>query len=309
MAQTDDPVVQRYEYSFPQVWPDGSEFSVYSTKGSSRMVIKHASGSHIEFKPDGSIFIKALGDINLNSSTNEAADNRENSSAVPAQRTTIVVDTDLDLEVKGDMGITCSNFSVTAANDISHNSGGNDTTNSNNIISKSTEQTALESSKSVYLSTKEYVENVTKRTSSIGEPGAASAQVGGQNTMDVMGNTVIRNLDPMGGITIQSAGYLNLVCGAERVDVTGDPSVAAAQKLYLPSIAGKATYTHTIGANPGPNPRGIPGSYMLNVGPGGMTTNCVGFNILNVTGITKETYKGTKTETVSAGSLRKITGF
>ena len=55
----DDEGKQQYMNSFPQVWPDGSEFSVYSSEGQRRMLIKHASGSHIEFKDDGSVIIKA----------------------------------------------------------------------------------------------------------------------------------------------------------------------------------------------------------------------------------------------------------
>ena len=39
--------------------------------------------------------------------------------------------------------------------------------------------------------------------------------------MKVYGNTIIQNDDPNGGITIASKGYLNLVCGAERVDLVG----------------------------------------------------------------------------------------
>ena len=87
---------QKYEYSYPQAWPDGSEFSVYSTKDDGRVVLKHASGSAIEFKSDGSIMVKALGDIHLNSSTNE-----DSQTQVTADATTIVVDTDFNLDVRG----------------------------------------------------------------------------------------------------------------------------------------------------------------------------------------------------------------
>ena len=185
------------------------------------------------------------------------------------------------------------------------------------MIMKSKEQISLESSKSVYMSAKEYTENVTKRIASIGEPGPASTQIGGQNTMDVMGNTVIRNLDPKGGITIQSAGYLNLVCGGERVDVTGDPSLIGAGKAYLPSVLGRATYTHMVGPSPGPNPRGAPASVYWGVGPSGWggvscgpgwTQNITGTYCMNVIGPTFETFTGAKTETITGASIRKITG-
>lgn len=288
---------QEYEYSFPQVWPDGSEFTVYSTKDNGRMVLRHTSGSHIEFKSDGSIFIKAIGDIHLNSSINEEEQGK--------QKTSLVVDTDLNIKVNGEFGVDCDKF-VVKANTAIEQATNDYICNGNTMVLKSKEQISLEATKSIYASSKEYVENVTRRLSSIGEPGAAAPQVGGQNTMDVMGNTVIRNLDPNGGITIQSAGYLNLVCGAERVDVTGDPIVAAASKFYLPSINGRATYTHLVRPNPGPNPRGIPGSMWIE--SLGKTETIIGKNTLNVTGVTTENYIGAKTENITGPSIRNIIG-
>ena len=64
--------------------------------------------------------------------------------------------------------------------------------------------------------------------------------------MKVYGNTVIQNDDETGGITIASKGYLNLVCGKERVDLTGkfteEPSEEAlgtfTNLVYEPEQAG-----------------------------------------------------------------------
>ena len=56
---------QKYMHSHTQVWEDGSEFSVYSTPGDQRMVLRHTSGSHLEFKSDGSIFVTAVKDFHF----------------------------------------------------------------------------------------------------------------------------------------------------------------------------------------------------------------------------------------------------
>ena len=74
--------------------------------------------------------------------------------------------------------------------------------------------------------------------------------------MNVYGNTIINNEDPKGGITLAAAGYLNLVCGAERVDVTG---------LYTktPSTLAKATYTNIVNTPTAgtENKSSMPGDY------------------------------------------------
>ena len=63
---------QEYQYSQPFVTPSGHEFSFYDTPENERLVIKHTSGSHIEFKADGSVFIKAVKDLHTHSSVNSA---------------------------------------------------------------------------------------------------------------------------------------------------------------------------------------------------------------------------------------------
>ena len=59
---------QEYQYSYPFITPSGHEFSFYDTPDNQRLVVKHSSGSHIEFKADGSVFIKAVGDLHQHSS-------------------------------------------------------------------------------------------------------------------------------------------------------------------------------------------------------------------------------------------------
>ena len=62
--------------------------------------------------------------------------------------------------------------------------------------------------------------------------------------MKVHGNAIIQNDDPTGGITIASAGYLNLVAGAERVDLVG-------KYTTKPSEEAMGTFTTKVFASKG----------------------------------------------------------
>ena len=70
---------------------------------------------------------------------------------------------------------------------------------------------------------------------------------GGVNDEGLYGNTVIQNDDPNGGITIASEGYLNLVCGKERVDLVG-------KFTTKPSEQARGTFTTRVFA---PKPKGV----------------------------------------------------
>jgi len=59
---------QEYQFSVPWITPSGHELSFYDTPGNQRLVLKHTSGSHIEFKTDGSVFLKAIKDLHVNAS-------------------------------------------------------------------------------------------------------------------------------------------------------------------------------------------------------------------------------------------------
>lgn len=309
---------QEYQYSFPFVTPSGHEFTFYDTPDNQRVILRHTSGSHVEFKADGTVFLKAVKDLHLNSSVLNKETGQTNS-----EQTTILIDNDLTLDVRGEFKVKAKRIDMESGDATSMVAGTDMRMSGNNVIHKAAEQISLEGTKSVYLDTKEIRERVVSRISDAGtqEPGAA----GGQQVMNVTGNAIIRNNDPNGGITIQSAGYLNLVCGAERVDVTGDPGLATAglatlsgigNASYIPSLNGRATYTHLVRPNPGYSPRGIPGSAYFSVGPGGYIENILGPTTRTQTGISthkyigpfKESYTGTKTKTVTGGELALITG-
>ncbi len=281
------------------------------------MVLKHTSGSHVEFKSDGSIFIKAAKDLHTHSSVNSSGGEVTRG----ADNTTSRQDTDYTWEVGGRLRIKCSELDFEIGSTGRIVAGTDLIMSSNNMINKATESISLEGTKSIYVDTKEMRERVVARQSESG-----SQEIGGgSNVMNVSGNCIIRNNDPNGGITLQSAGYLNFVCGAERVDVTGDPTLAAqgaglaaaiGNTSYIPSLNGRATYTHIVRPNPGYSPRGIPGSAYFEVGPGGYTENLAGPIIRNQLGPSThtyigpfmETYKGTKVKSVTAAETAIIAG-
>lgn len=225
---------QEYQFSQPLfITPSGHEVSFYDTPGNSRLVIKHASGSHIEFKDDGTVFLKSVGDIHTHSSVISSAGDSSKGSDTSSLR----VDTDYAIDVGGKLHIKCSelNFEIGSSGRII--AGTDMILTSNNMIQKATESISLEGTKSIYMDTKEMRERIVSRQTEAGTK--EDKGKGGLNVMKVHGNTVIQNDDPNGGITISSKGYLNLVCGQERVDITG-------MWTDKPSTEAVATYTSKV---------------------------------------------------------------
>lgn len=311
----DDPGKQKYMHSHTQVWEDGTELTIYSSKDQERMVIRHSSGSHMEFKSDGSVFIKAVKDLHMNSSVKSSA---AGDISKGSEVTSMDFNTDLTLNVTGKLHISCDKLEL-EARDTGKVFASNDLKfTANNIIHKAEEQISLEGTKSIYMDSKELRESIVTRTVESGtkEGPGGTDKTGGLDVHKVMGNYVIQNDDPLGGITIKSAGYLNIVCGAERVDVTGDPalSVPGATDTYVPSSMGKATYTHIVKENPGGIGRGVPGSSYFECGPGGYIHNVIGPTLRTANGPTihkyigpfKESYDGPKTKNVSSIEIATI---
>ena len=302
---------QEYQHTFPQVWPDGTEFTVYTTPDNKRAILKHSSGSHIEFKNDGTVAIKAVKDLHIHSSFKSTAVGDGNQGSTKSFWTS---DSDLSIEVKGKLSIRCNELDIQAHETAKIHTPGDLITDANNTIAKSKEQQSIEATKSVYMSTGEFRESVVTRTSEIGTE--LGGNVGGQGTMKVNGHFVIENQDPKGGITIKSAGYTNILTAAERIDLTGDPGVAMG--VFDPTPYGRATYTHIVKPYPGPTPRGVPGSVYLSNGPGPYTedhyslksTRVKGQRLVSVLGGLDELkVTGVKTTTTTALTEFKANPF
>lgn len=289
---------QEYQHSFPQVWPDGTEFTVYTTPENKRTIIKHSSGSHIEFKNDGTVHIKAVKDLHINSGIKSESVGDGEGATESIWR----CDSDLEINVKGALKIKCNTLDVDTAASSKVTSGQDFINKANNTILKSDEQTSMEATKSMYVATGELRENVVARTSEIGT--GIGGNNGGQGTMKVKGHFVLENDDPFGGITIKSAGYTNILTAAERIDLTGNPLVAL--PIFDPFPFGVATYTHIVSPYPGPTPKGIPGSAFFQCGPGPYTKSIFGLESTTILGQRLTTITG-GLDKLTVNGLKKTT--
>ena len=202
---------QEYQYTSGFTTPSGHEFHFYDTPKNQRLVVKHASGSHIEFKADGSVIVKSLKDLHVHSSI---VSNAASKGKGGSDRTTQMVGTNYTLDVAGELNIKCANLNIECTETGKIYAGTDLMMTSNNEIHKATETIHLQASKSLYQDATELKTRVVTTRSEIGtkEGPAGAAPMGGENIINVMGNAVIQNMDPNGGITISSMGYLNLVC-------------------------------------------------------------------------------------------------
>lgn len=196
--------------SFCMVFPDGSEFRVYSHNENQQLVVAHSSGSLMEFKADGSVFINATKDIHTTTGILSA----------DSDQTTSKTNTDFTWDVGGKLNIKCSELNFEIGSKAAIYAGTDFQITGNNIINKATEQVSIEAQKSIYLDAKEKKEKFVTQKQFIGTNETGGR--GGLNVLNVHGNAIIQNDDPTGGITIAARGYMNLVCGQERIDLVGD---------------------------------------------------------------------------------------
>ena len=207
---------QEYQYAIPYVTPSGHQFTFYDTPENERLIIKHASGSRIEFKADGSVFITSVKDMHTHSSILSS----QSESAQAADSTTLRYDTDLNLVVQGRLSIKAKSLDLECGETIKSYAGTDLTLQGNHIIEKATQSISLEGTQAIHVDTKQFTERSVTHT--VEEGTAEEGGQGGLNIQRVHGHTVIQNDDVNGGISIASAGYLNLVCGKERIDLVGN---------------------------------------------------------------------------------------
>ena len=283
---------QEYQYSMPYVTPSGHEFSFYDTPENERLVIRHASGSHIEFKADGSVFIKSVKDVHTHTSVLSGG----SKTAKSADNTTSRHDTDYTMDVGGRLRIKCAELDFEIGGTGRIIAGTDLITSCNNVVTKATESVSLEGQKSIYVDTKEMRERVVSRQSEVGT--VEEGEAGGLNVMKVHGNTVIQNEDPTGGITIASAGYLNLVAGQERVDLVG-------KYTTRPSKEAVSTFTTKVYASDGElDVSGAPGDIYLESEAGAYyryATKEGGSTTSGADGFKQDVMNGNRNRTVAAG--------
>lgn len=311
--------------------PSGHELSFYETEDNERLVVRHASGSHIEFKADGSVFIKSIKDLHMQTSVVSDQAGGFDGSVKGADHTTLNHKTDLAIDVDGRLTIKCKELDFEVGNNTYFKSGADFKVEANNVIHKAAGQASIEATKSIYMDTKEkrerFVSTVTEVGSeeTVGGLGGGFAPIGGVNVINVTGNTVIENSNPSGGITISSAGYLNLIAGGERIDITGKwgPMSTGKATAFLPSAIAKpfaSTFTNLVF-----DPlKGIPDPKMQYSAPpgtgGSYFTLCEGSKVDHVAmtnflsplaagnGYLTNVMLGNKTENVLAGNnFRNVT--
>ena len=256
MAQIKD---EKQEYQYAQGWtsPSGHEFHQYETPENERFVVKHASGSHVEFKADGSIFIHALKDIHYTSSTLSTQVDSETSSK-GAEVTTNRVGTNFTFDCLGDFNLKCRRFNLEIGQTGNITAGEDFETKAKNTMIRGSESVAVEGTKSIYMDTDEMVTRAVAQKSELGTD--EDKGKGGTNIINLNGHALINNTDKNGGITIASKGYLNLVCGQERIDVVGKYDGVKDN----PSQEGVSTYTTKIykpNGGGGQDLSGVPGDY------------------------------------------------
>ena len=253
---------QEYQFSVPWITPSGHELSFYDTPDNQRLVLRHTSGSHIEFKTDGSVFLKAVKDLHVNASvaSSQQPGAGGGQGAGGGDSSTMRFEADLAIEVQGTLKIKANKLEVDVNETTKCISGTDMVLTANNIVEKANENVAIEATKSMYVDCKTYKERSVSHITEEGTMEAGSAVPGGGiNQMNVSGHFVIDNTDPKGSITIKSAGYLNLVCGQERVDIIGK---------YIPTPSALALGTFTtqvfIPTPPAPMNRSVLGDYIFN---------------------------------------------
>ena len=211
----DDEGKQLQRFANVQVFPDGSSIEVYSSPENQRLRVRHSSGSHLEFKADGSVMLKAIKDMHINPS----AMSKQNKEQKGSDKSTTRYDTDYVLDVRGRLFLKASEINIEAGSTLRQTAGTDMIMSANNTIMKDTESLSIEPQKSLYIDTKEVRERVVHKTNYEGED--EDNQPGGGDITYMKGKSVIINDDPEGGISIITKGYLNFVCGQERVDIVG----------------------------------------------------------------------------------------
>ena len=293
---------QEYQYALPWVTPSGHEFTFYDTPDNERLIIKHSSGSRLEFKADGSVFLTSVKDMHTHASILSS----QNENAQAADSTTIRYDTDLNLVVQGRLSIKAKSLDLECGETIKQYAGTDFCVSGNHIIEKATQSISLEGTQAIHVDTKEFTERSVTHT--VEEGTKEDGGQGGLNIQRVHGHSIIENDDPNGSITIKSAGYLSFMCGKERIDLVGrttdDPTGEATstftQKVFAPQPAGQDDAST------------MPGDYYMETAAGAAynyATQTGGSSTSQTDGLQQVVTQGDMTQNVTAGNRTRTVGL
>ena len=212
---------QEYQYSGGFTTPSGHEFQYYDTPENERFIMKHASGSHIEFKADGSIIVKSLKDLHVHSSIVSAANDGQQGASQGSDVTTNLIGTNYTLECLGDLKIKARSINI-EAHDTMHMLAGTDMEmKATNTWMRAKEQIDIEGTASIRMDTDECTQAFRSCRTDIGTDRGEEGKKGGTWVISNHGTMIIEQTDETSNLTIRSKGYLNLVAGQERCDWIG----------------------------------------------------------------------------------------
>ena len=292
---------QEYQYTIPWVTPSGHQFTFYDTPENERLIVQHASGSRIEFKSDGSVFVTAIKDLHTHASILSS----QSESAQSADSSTLRYDTDLNLVVQGRLSIKAKSLNLECGEVINAYAGTDFRISGNHIVEKATQSISLEGTQAIHVDTKQFTERSVTHT--VEEGTREDGGEGGLNIQRVHGHTVIENDDPNGSITLKSAGYLSFMCGKERVDLIGrvaeDPTTESVstftQKIFAPSPAGQDD-TSTM-----------PGDYYMEAEAGAayaIASQRGGSSVSQTDGLLQDVSMGDMTQRITTGNRERFVG-
>ena len=212
---------QEYQYAGGFTTPAGHHFNWYDTKENERLTITHASGSHIEFKADGSVFIKSLKDLHTHSSVVSSASDGSPGSSKGSELTSKQIGTDYTIDIQGVLKVKARQIHI-EGHDTVHVLAGTDLEmKASNTWIRAKEQIDIEGTSSIRMDTDECTQAFRTLRTDVGTEEGEDGKKGGFYKLKTHGTMIFEQSDETAAFTVSSKGYANYVCGLERVDLIG----------------------------------------------------------------------------------------
>ena len=212
---------QEYQYSGGFVTPSGHHFNWYDTPENERMTITHASGSHVEFKADGSVFIKSLKDLHTHSSVVSSATDGQAGSSKGSELTSHQIGTDYTIECLGNLKIKAKSIQIESGDTIHMLAGTDLEMKASNTWVRAKEQVTVEGTQSIRMDSNECTQAYRTCRVDLGTEKGEDGPKGGMMKISNHGTFIIEQTDETAGMQLRSKGYMNIVAGQERTDYVG----------------------------------------------------------------------------------------